>query len=216
MIEVVKYRDVIPVSAIPRFVPGMPSPTLEVIGEDFSSVEEVLINDVSAPELMINSKTSMWVVLPDAALGGISTIEVISGNFTRTAAASKLSFKFGTTPRDVKGLLRLVQLFTKWLLTTPGSDIFNRTSGGGLQNMVGKIATTRKMGAVISSITQAINNTADQIRTMQTNVAGLDASEKLLSAELMDYGIIEDRMEAQVRLRIQSFAGSAAISNLSL
>jgi hypothetical protein len=216
MIEVVKYRDLIEVNSIPRFVPGMAAPTIEVRGEDFSSVEIVRINDVDAKEFMIINKTTMWVVLPDAAQGEISTVEVISGNFTRTAKASKLMFQFGTTTRKVSGLLSLTQLFTKWLLTSPGSDIFNVQAGGGLQNLVGRISSSRNMEPVITSITQSIDRTSEQIRTMQTQTPGLNSDEKLLSAELIDYGILEDRMEARIRIRLRSFAGDAAVTNLSL
>lgn len=216
MIEVIKYRDIIPVTAIPRFVSGMESATLEVTGEDFSSVEKVFVNDILVKEFMVINKNTMWIVLPDAALGGISTIEVISGDFTRTAAASKISFEFGTHTRKISGMLKLVQLFTKWLLTTPGTDIFNPRSGGGVLSLIGKIATTRNMDSVITSITQAVNNTAEQIRVVQTRVPRLPPDERLLSADLVDYAVAEDRMEAQVRIQLRSFSGDAAVSNISL
>jgi len=217
MLEVVKYRDLVGVKSLSRFVPGMSEPTLEVIGEDFENVEEVRINEVQSPEVIILSRTTLWAVLPVGARSKISTIEVISSTFTKTNKASKLQFKIGTTPKRVSGILRLVQLFTKWMLQSPGSDLFNQEMGGGLQDLVGKVTTTKGMEPVMSAIAQSIDRTATQIRTAQLRSQGsLSPDERLLSADLVDFGIFEDKMEAQARVRIRSMSGQAAVTNLSL
>lgn len=217
MLEVVKYRDLVGIKELSRFVPGAELPTLEILGEDFTHVEEVRINEVTSPEFIIVGKTTLWAVLPVGARNSISTVEVISSTFTKTAAASKLQFKIGTTSRRVSGILRLVQLFTKWMLQSPGSDIFNREMGGGLQDLVGKVATTKGMEPVMSAIAQAIDRTSTQIRSAQLRSRGVpSADERLLSATLVDFGIFEGKMEAQARVRIRAVSGAAAVSNLSL
>lgn len=217
MLEVVKYRDLAGIKELSRFVPGTSLPTLEILGEDFDNVEEVYINEVLSPEFIIVNRTTLWAVLPIGARNSISTVEVISSTFTKTAVASKLQFKIGTTPKRVTGILRLVQLFTKWMLQTPGSDIFNREMGGGLQELVGKVQTTKGMEPVMSAIAQAIDRTTTQIRTSQLRSTGtLSADERLLSAALVDFGIFEGKMEAQARVKIRAVSGQAAVTNLSL
>jgi phage baseplate assembly protein W len=217
MLEVVKYRDLVGIKELRRFVPGAELPTLEIIGEDFTNVEEVRINEVTSPEFIIISKTVLWAVLPVGAREAISTVEVISSTFTKTSVASKLQFKIGTTSKSVSGILRLVQLFTKWMLQSPGSDIFNREMGGGLQDLVGKVTTTKGMEPVMSAIAQAIDRTVTQIRSAQLRSRGVPSTdERLLSAELVDFGIFEDKMEAQARVRIRAVSGAAAVTNLSL
>ena len=215
-LEVIKFRDLITVTAITRFVPNMADLTIEVEGEDFSSVEEVLINEVHAPEFIILNKNLMWVRLPDAAKNQISTVEVISSNFTKTIQASKLQFKIGDKTRTVTGILKLTQLFTKWLLQTPGSDIFDQDRGGGLQMMVGSLATTKKMEPVLSRISQAVSSTASQIRAAQTTQANLPMNERLLSATVTNVNVYEQQMEARAVIDVKNMAGEDAISSLQL
>lgn len=215
-LEVVKFRDVIKIRSIPRFVPGMSPPMLEIIGEDFSSVEEVKINSVDSPEFMIVSNTRLWAALPAAARETIRTVEVISSGFTRTAGASKLQFKIGTKPKEISGILKLTQMFTKWMLQSPGSDIFAQNRGGGIQKLVGQITATRRMEPIMAAVTQAVQDTSSQIRAAQIRAGNVPADERLLSAELLDFGIFEDRMEAQARIRLRSVAGDAAVTDLEL
>lgn len=214
-LEVVKFRDVLTVNSIPRFVPGLDEPTLEVVGEDFSSAEEVLVNEVKSSEILILGSTRMWVQVP-GSIDRIRTIEVVSSSFTRTTKASKLQFKIGETPKTISGILKLVQLFTKWLLQTPGSDIFNPSRGGGLQEIVGKVITTKRMNSVMSSISQSVDKTVTQITNSQARAVNLPTTERLLSAELHDFYIFEDRMEAVARIRLLSVAGEQALTDLSL
>jgi hypothetical protein len=214
-LEVIKFRDVVTVTQIKRFVPGMADLTLEIRGEDFSSVEEVLVNSVRAPEFIILSKEIMWVVLPDAAKARIDTIEVMSSNFTKTLAGSKIQFKIGDKTRTVSGILKLVQLFTKWLLQSPGSDIFNPDRGGGLQNMIGRV-TTQKMEPVMAAVTMAVSNVTSQIKDVQTTQTNLPMNERLLAAKIKAVNIYEPQMEARVSIDLTNMAGEDAISSIAL
>lgn len=215
-LEVVKYRDLLQVHSIPRVIPGVSPLTIEVKGVDFSTVAEVIINSVPSPEFVIINKQTMWVQLPDAAQNGISTIEVLSSKFTRTIAASKVLFQLGDKTRAISGLPKLVQLFVKWLLQSPGSDIYDPSRGGGLQAIVGRINSTRDMKAVTASITRAVDATVTQVRNSQVNQTKLAMSERLLSASLQDINVFEKQMEARARVRIISMAGPEAVAEIGL
>ena len=215
-LEVIKFRDLIPVTSIPRFVPDLGFLAIEVVGNDFSSVEQVIINEVPAPEFIVLDKHKMYVQLPDAAQSAISTVEVVSSNFTRFGTGSKVSYELGNKTKTVEGILKLVQLFIKWMLQSPNSDIFNPDRGGGLQELVGKLDTDKKMNVLLASVSRSVQSTVAQIRTAQAKVSGLPLSELLLSAEVLDFEIYKEQMEARVKVTVQSTAGAQAVASLGL
>lgn len=213
--EVIRFRDLLEVTALPGFVPGLTPTTLIVRGEDLSSAETVLINEMPAPEFIIVNKTTIYAQLPEGT-GRIATIEILSSKFTRTIESSKIQFAIGDKTRKVDGILKLVQLFTKWILTSPGSDMFNPSRGGGLQQIVGQVSTTREMQPVLASITRSVTTTVNQMRTSQIGVPDLPVNERILSANLLGLSIDEAQMQARARVLIRSMGGADAVSALVL
>lgn len=216
-LEVIKFRDIVRIKDITRYVPNTVVPTIEILGDDFSSVEEVYLNDQKVTAYTILNKSTMWLEVPAYTKASeLRTLEIISGNFTKTATGSKVEFKIGTRPKKIEGILKLTQLFTKWLLQSPGSDIFNPQRGGGLQDLVGNLVDIERMDHILSSITRAVNTTSTQIRTSQSSVAGMPLSERLLDAVLLDVDRNMERLEARARVHVMSMAGDEAISALNL
>jgi hypothetical protein len=214
-LEVVRLRDMLPVQEISRIVPGVTPTMLEFKGYDFSSAERVLINESPSPEIMIVNKQTLWAQLP-AYVRKVSTIEVLSSNFTKSKEPSRMSFEIGNKTKKVNGIMKLVQLFTKWVLQSPGSDIFDPSRGGGLQEIAGKINTTRNMQPVMTSIARSVSTTASQIRAAQQKAIELPLSERLLSATVNELNVYEAQMLAAVRVKIESFAGTEATAALEL
>lgn len=214
-LEIIRFRDILPVLSIPRFLPGIDPPTLEIVGEDFTSAERVIINGTPVPEFMIASKQSIYAQVP-TGMKKMSTIEVISSRFTRSVVSSKISFEIGDQTLKVNGLLKLVQLFVKWILQSPGSDVLNPSRGGGLQDLIGRVSTTRNMQPIYATITRAIDTTVSQIKTAQAAVGDLPLDERLMSAVLIDMSTFQDRMEARARIGITSIAGIEAVTALRL
>jgi len=214
-LEVVRFRDLVQVLSIPRFVPGLIPPALEVKGEDFRTVERVLINEQTSPEFIIINQKTLYVQVPEA-IEKINTIEVLSSGFTRSTASSKLSYEFGPKTRKVEGLLKLMQLFIKWLLQTPGSDIFNPERGGGLLALAGDLGSGTRVDTIMGAVTRAVDSTVSQMRATQINAIGLPLTEQLLSAEIMDFDIFERQMEARVKVQLVSMAGREAAMALEL
>lgn len=214
-LESIKFRDIINVTAIPRFVPDQTYPTLEVVGEDFSSVEEVYLNDTLISNYVIVNRNVLWVILPPG-FGTLRSIEVVSGNFTKTAVASRVEFKIGDRSRKINGVLKLLQLFTKWLLQSPGSDIYNPRRGGGLRDLIGETVSLDRMDTVLASLTQSIQTTASQIRESQSRAVGLPLNERLLDAVLLNLDRSPERAEVRARVHVVSMAGEEAVSALIL
>ena len=215
-LEVIKFRDMINVTDLPRFVPRQAEPTLEVRGEDFSSVEKVLINDKETTKYIIVNTNTIWVAMTEAEAKKIQSIEVLSSNFTRTSIGSKVTFEIGTRTRKIKGILKLLQLYVKWLLQNPGSDIFNPDRGGGVQEIVGRLMDMDKMDVVLSALTQSITRTNNQIKAAQAKSTGLPSDERLLDATLLGITRSPNLLEARARVRLTTVAGDEAVSALIL
>lgn len=214
-LEVIKFRDVIRVTDVTRFVPGLAPLTVELRGEDFSLAEEVEINDVRVPEFIIINKTTIFAQLPEN-VKTVRRLSVVSAGFTRTAEASRIEYRVGDKTRAISGILKLTQLFIRWLLTSPGSDIFNPQDGGGLQEVAAVVGNTKRPEPVMAAVVRAVTQTADQIRRSQQSSPGLPLSERLLSATIEDLGVISDSEEVRIRVRLESFAGDEAIPAIAL
>jgi hypothetical protein len=215
-LEVIRFRDLLAVTDITRFIEGLDDPTLEVKGEDFSSVETVLINELPAPEFIVVNNSTMWVQLPVGALSSIRNIQVISGGFTKTAESSVIQFRIGDKTRKIEGVLKLTQLVAKWLLQTPGSDIFNPRRGGGLQEIAGKVLSSTRMEPVQAALAQSVDTTATQIRSAQAGLTNLPLNERLLSATIIDMKVFDREMRANLRVRVKNMTGDNAISSVDL
>lgn len=215
-LEVVRFRDIVPVKSVNGFVPNITPLTLEVTGEDFSSVESVQVNEAQAPNFIVVNKNTLWVELPSAAQQRISTIEVTSSGFTRTTDSSVITYQIGPKTRAVEGILKLMQLFLKWLLQTPGSDIFNPDRGGGLQEVAGRLSSNRRSSTALAAVTRAVSTTANQIRASQLNTVRLPSDERLLDAQIENVAVNTELMEVHLSINLLSVAGTQATSNLVL
>lgn len=215
-LEVVKFRDLLKVSEAVRYVPGQDERTLEIRGEDFRTASTVLVNGVVAPSFRVVNKSTMWITLSEEMGSGLRTVEVNSYGFTKTNTASKVVFEIGDQTRRVSGIMKLLQLYTKWLLQTPGSDIFNPARGGGLLDLTKSVVNLDKMNHIMSAVTRAVDKTTKQIKTSQTSVRGLPLDERLLDSHVQDVKRSYEELGVQVKVMLVSVAGEEAITSLLL
>ena len=82
--------------------------------------------------------------------------------------------------------------------------------------LVGKITDSRRMDGIIGVLTRTIQNTTNQIRSAQINMSRLPLSERLLSAELIDFDVFSEHMEIRARIKLISLAGKDAVTALVL
>lgn len=198
-----------------RVLPGPPR-VIDVNGADFRSVDEVLINRVTSPDVVILSKTRLIAQVPESLLDQrILSVTVVSKRLT-LSAKSLLRFRISKTPGKVSGVLRLVQVFLKILLTTPGTDIFNRQMGGGALHNVGQTFGADEGGDILNNLVIAIDTTTRQIVGMQSKNPSLPREERLLSAKILRAGFNKEEGALDVAVEIINQAGSAATANLEL
>lgn len=189
---------------------------LDIIGEDFRSVDEVLINTIPSPDVIIISKTRLLAqVPPQIQQDRVVTISVTSRKLTITPR-SFLRFRISATPSKVRGILRLVQKFLKILFTTPGTDIFSpRVGAAGLRN-IGQTFGADQGNEIVSDFIIAVNNTARQIVSFQARDPSIPRDERLLSAKVLSSGFNRQEGALVVTVELTSQAGRAALANLEL
>jgi len=209
--QVVFPQEVIKVNSV-RWVPDSSPPQLDIIGDDFSAVDEVLINEIASPAFLVLSRTRLIAVVPDG-ISSVDTVSVISRRLVLTEK-SILRFRVSRYPSKVSGILRLVQLFTKLLLTTPGTDIFSKKVGAaGIKN-VGATFSKGQAGSIVSDFVVAVQNTQRQIITIQSRQPRLPPDEKLLSARVSSATFSSEESALIVSVELTSYAGKTAIAQV--
>lgn len=213
--QVVLPREVIQVTSV-RVVPGLAVRTLDVTGEDFRAVDEVLVNQIQSPDVVVLSKTRLLAQVPDVLnRQTISSVSVVSQRLLSTQK-SFIDFKIANVPGKVSGILRLMQLFLKTLFTTPGSDIFSPQWGGGGLRPLGANFGKAQGGDIVSGFIVSVDNTSRQIIQTQGRQPRIRADERLLTARVTNAGYSKNETALLVTIEILSQAGRAATSRLEL
>lgn len=211
--QVVFPQETIRVTSV-RIVGGSSPTVIDVVGEDFSSVDVVEVNEIESPSFFVVSRTRMLVTLPDAVSATqIRSVTVTSRKLVITDK-SFLRFRVSKVPSKCSGILRLMQLFLKVLLTTPGTDVFNRKLGGGGMRNVGRSFSKEQSGAIVSDFVVSVQNTSRQIVALQSRSNNLPADEKLLNAKVLRAQFSAQESALLVSIELSSQTGRAAIANL--
>lgn len=195
-------------------VPGSSPPAISVLGDDFSSVDEVIVNDITAPSYYVTSRNEMFVTLPEAvSADALLDVAVVSRSLV-LSRESLMKFRVSRVPSKVNGLLRLLQVFIKVLLTTPGSDIFNPRLGGGALKNIGRTFSKNQTGSIVSDFVVAVDNTTRQITAIQSRQPQLPADERLLSAKITSANFSITESGLLVTVEVTSHTGRAALANV--
>lgn len=190
---------------------------LSILGDDFRAVDEVHVNDLTCPDFLVMSRTKLVAQLPDNLQESptISTIVVLSRTLMATAK-SLLRFRIGDTPGAVSGVMRLLQLFVKLLLSNPGTDIFNKTTGGGALRNVGASFGAGDAQAIKADFVIAVDRVARHIVGLQSRNGALPRDERLLSARLTGATFSRATGSLFVNIEVLSQLGTSARVNLEL
>lgn len=184
-IQVVRLFDVVDVDSITDAV-GVSPRSVVIQAQDLTSVESVLLNGFPSPEFVVFSENRLIAQVPaEIVTQRITDVFVLSNQLTLTQR-SLVEFTFGTRPRPVTGILKLMQNFIRHLVRTPGTNVFQKRSGGGLLQKIGSTigAGGGRDRAVADSVI-AVNQTAQYMIGVQSGLRSLPPSERLLSAQVI-------------------------------
>lgn len=190
---------------------------LRVTGSDFRAVDEVIINELPSPDVIVANKTTLVAQLPEVyqSVPEVRSVMVLSKRFT-LSSRSLVRFRIGKSPGKVRGIQRLIQLFLKILFTTPKSDIFVPDAGGGVLKKVGATFGQDEGQNIITDFVISVNRTQRQLIAMQSRDQRSPRDERLLSATVI--GADYDKLQSAfyITVEIVSQAGRSAIANLEL
>jgi hypothetical protein len=213
--QVVFPSSVIPISSV-RVIPGLVPRTLDIIGEDFRSVDEVRVNDVRSPSFVVLSQYRLLAQVPPSIKNDtITSVGVISNRLTLTNQ-SLLRFRLGAKTTKASGILRLMQSFIKVLFTTPGRDIFSPRMGGNGWAPLGANFSSRAGSSIVADFIIAVNNTAKQLIAIQGRNPSIPREERLLSARVQNANFNRNEAALIVGIELVNQTGQRALSQLML
>lgn len=196
-------------------IPGGKPLTLDIKGLDFRSVDEVTINEITSPSVVLLSKTRLLAQVPDSLQNAFTlhSVNVISRSLT-LSPRSQIRFKLGRTTSKVRGILRLVQLFVKILFTTPGTDIFSPRVGAAALKNIGKNFGAEQGGSIVSDFVVAVATTSRQIVAIQGRDPSVPRDERLLSAKVTSANFDNSLSALIVSVELVSQSGEVAQANV--
>lgn len=193
---------------------------LLVTGEHFDFATQVVVNYASIPNgpevdgitettgcFQIISADTIRVVCPRSLWSTrIERIFVLGEDVVQLQEITQLSFSL-TSFRAVGGITKVMQNLCKLLKTTPGSDFFQPSQGGGLHEFVGMTLDRTNAQGFVSKLHLAIRRCVDDIKKSQRGREWkLPADEILLDAIPVDVGFDPDALSISVILSVQTAA----------
>lgn len=210
-IQLIRILDVAELNAIEN-VRGVSPRTVLIRGKDFRAVEQVVMHGYDSPSVVVVSSTELLAEVPaPLAQTTITDVTVLSSNFTLTDR-SLLVLGIGKRVKKVSGILRLLQTYVRLLIRTPGSDIFNKTLGGGGLRSIGKSMTN----LVVSDVAVAIRKTTADITAVQSRTPQIPPSERLLSAEITSFYADPGTATISVTISLTNHAGQNAQTTIAM
>lgn len=212
--QVVHFYDSLRVvSAVPvrDFFP----PSFDIRGSSFSSATKVLMNGYEAPDfVVINDKKIVAQIPRQVYTDIVRDISVLSNFFTGTRA-SLVKFEVNANMRKSSGILYMMQMFVKILLTTRGTDIWNRSLGGSIRDYIGATINPSNTGSLVSGAMMAVANAETQLKRLQIKTPSLTSNERLSSAEVMNVVYNGEKSALEIMVRLNAVSGLRALALLS-
>jgi hypothetical protein len=215
-IQVVQLLDVLDVNTINE-APGVVPRSIIIEGRDFRTVERVILNGFTSPAFVVLAKNSLIAQVPDEIIEDvIRDVFVLSNQLTDTKS-SLVEFTFGTRPKTVSGVLRLMQLFIRMLLRSPGTNIFNKRLGGGLQAKIGTVIgnSPRSRSRAAADISIAVTRTRQQIINIQSPDRAIPPSERLVGADLSALTVDPENGQILMTIVLTSQSGIQSAATLA-
>lgn len=207
-IRVISAKIVLKVGTIAPIRGVLPACVLAV-GEKLDKTTEVFYNDLPVDEFFAQSPTRLIVKIPATAVGKPFVSLRVLSDASVVRRDSEVSLKLNNPLRTVSGMDRLIQNWIMTFMTTPGSDVFDKSSGGGALAIIGR-TTDRDGRSASADLTMAIDRTRTELIKKQTYSNRVPSSEKLLSCELGDVVFDPYSGKLQARVFLRNMVGDSA------
>lgn len=213
-LRIIKILDILPVTKVD--LADYSPQILTLTGRSFQYTQSVFVNDLSMPlrttaeyGYTIISPTSMNVELPDSMLEHVINKVIVFGNTSTLYESASIDFNL-TSISDVRGISNVVQQFLTLFLTSPGTDKFDRTSGGGVKNMAGITLDEPGRQGLAAKLMLSAKKCAEEIRASQ--VAGtIPPEERLVEVAVAHVGFRPESGVTEISLEFETEAQRAII-----
>lgn len=213
-LKILTIMDLLTISGA-RYAPGIVPRSLIIEGQNFNEATKVLINDQEAPEFIIVNSGQLMAQVPNGEVNKILSKVAVLAEKPSANRSSILSFSLGNTFKSLEGFERMVQIFLKMLLQTPGSDRFAKEIGGGLLSLTGQTYSGDSAKAIQASAVTAVNRTRDQLAAVQGRNTRIPNDEKILTASVEAVGFNDTTTTLLMRVLLTAVSGRQALANLS-
>jgi hypothetical protein len=206
--RVVHAKAVLTVSSIAP-VRNFDPPSIIVLGDRLNRANEITYNGMQVDEWVVSSETRLVIRIPNSQVGReLSELMVLATvQFAEQDALVQLGLS--RPVRAVSGIDRLVQQWVMTFLTTPGSDVFNLSSGGGGRSLIGKSIGANTAPA--ADIAIAVDRTKSQLLKAQANNSSIPPSERLLSASLVSVSYDKSNTTAYAVVDLRNVVGVSSL-----
>lgn len=199
--KIIHARSILDVYSVAP-IRGFSPPSIVVVGKELNAASEILYNGILAPEFIVSSSTRLIVRIPPSQVGKDLTELKVFASRPLQKIDAMLSLEISRPVQSVKGLDRLIQCWMIVFLTTPGTDVFTPSSGGGARSIIGS-RTDRRHKSAAADLAIAIQKTESELLKLQSKSFSIPPEEKLLSASLaaVSFDDATGTVSAQVQLR---------------
>lgn len=193
------------VAPIRGFVP----PSIVVVGEQLNSVSEILYNGILVSEYVVSSPSRLIVRIPPSQVGkDLMDFKVFSNRPLQNADASLL-MEVSRPLKTISGMDRLIQNWMIVFMTTPNSDVFTPTSGGGARAIIGS-RTDSKNKSASADLAVAVQKTEAELIKSQAKSFNIPPEEKLLSSSLESVFFDDSTGTISARVQLRNMVNKSA------
>jgi hypothetical protein len=192
---------------------GFWPPSLFITGVELNKATEIEINETLVGEFIVKDASSLIAKIPESQVGRPITGIRAYTDVAVDLASAPIELALRGPVRSIKGIDRMVQAWMVVFLTTPGSDIFSKNSGGGARSLIGKI-TDAAHQSVAADLALCIDRTKNDLMRLQMSTPGIPLEERLMSAGLSAISFSPATSVLSATVSLTSMAGGAASLSL--
>lgn len=186
---------------------------LRLTGKNFDKATDTLINGVQVQFSVLNKTTILATLPSNLNRQPITSIQVLNdrANFSNT---SMFTYELGNRLGTISGINKVIAQYLKVLMTTAGTDSFDKSLGGNLQKLPGSVS--RAPYAFLTKVALTLTNVANDIRQRQFNLA-MPNEEKLQSVEVLYIDFVKgDPTSLDVKIKVNTLAQNNIPVSLTL
>jgi hypothetical protein len=209
-LRVVHLRRLLDLSSV-REVPGISPRTIEVTGTRMDLTTRVEVNETVVSDFAATDSTHLIITLPTSMKSRIQSIAVLSESVD-PGGSSRAYYDLGLRPILTDGKYRVLQRFIKLLLTTPGTDIWSKSSGAGLRALQVTNIDEKNASGVSGEVSSKVMQARDQLLLAQAQDNSVPMAERLLDASVngVEFSLATVSLKVRITLTFQDGAFLAA------